>query len=157
MTATATAIDNVIPWIVSTLNAALAYPVFDGPPSSLPDNAETRFAAIGAESPLETGEEATPVNAATMSQVWKGLGAKRREEEMIINCVAVGKSTTIAAARTLATSVINDVAVNLTLHPGTLDTWNALVSDVMDTRSLNVSGGAVVQMQFAITVRANLS
>ena len=57
MTATATAIDNVIPWIVSTLNAALAYPVFDGPPSSLPDNAETRFAAIGAESPLETGEE----------------------------------------------------------------------------------------------------
>lgn len=152
-----TAIHDVIVWVVATLDAALVYPVFDGTPTTLPDRDQTKFLVIGAESPLETGEDATPVNAATMNQVWKGLGAKRREEEMNINCVAVGKTTTIALARGLAVDVIDDVAMNLTLHPGTLDTWNALVSDVVDTRSLNVPGGAVVQMQFTITVRANLS
>jgi hypothetical protein len=152
-----TAIDDVIVWIVSTLDAALAYSVFDGPPATLPDRAQTKFVAIGAEAPLETGEDAVPTNSASMNQVWKGLGAKKREEEMYINCVAVGKTTTVAAARGLAVGVIDDVASNLGLHPGTLDTWNALVSDVVDTRSLNVPGGAVVQMQFVITVRANLS
>jgi len=152
-----TAIDDVIVWLVSTLDAALTYPVFDGPPTSLPDRDQLKFVAIGAETPLETGEEATPVNAATMSQVYKGLGGKIREEEMNINCVAVGKTTTIAAARGLAVGVIDNVSTNLGFHPGTLQTWNALVSDVVDTRSLNVPGGAVVQMQFVITVRANLS
>jgi hypothetical protein len=152
-----TAIDDVIVWIVATLTAALSYPVFDGPPTSMPDRDQFQFVAIGAESPLETGEEAPPVNAANMSQVYKGLGGRIREEDMNINCVAVGKSTTIAAARGLAVSVINNVATNIGFHPGTLDTWNALVSDVVDTRSLNVPGGAVVQMQFVITVRANLS
>ena len=152
-----TAIDDVLTWVVSTLDAAVAYSVFDGPPTILPDRDQTKFVVIGAESPLETGEDAGPVNAATMNQVDKGLGARRREEEMYINCVAVGKTTTIAAARGLAVGVIDDVATYLSLHPGTLDTWNALVSDVVDTRSLNVPGGAVVQMQFIITVRANLS
>lgn len=155
--ATSTAIHDVITWVVATLDTALAYPVFDGPPTTLPDRDQTKFVVIGAESPLETGEEAAPVDSATMSQVWKGLGAKKREEEIHINCVAVGKTITIAAARGLAVGVIDDVATNLGLHPGTLDTWNALVSDVVDTRSLNVPGGAVVQMQFTITVRANLS
>ena len=152
-----TAIDDVLTWVVSTLDAAVTYSVFDGPPTTLPDRDQTKFVVIGAESPLETGEDAGPVNAATMNQVDKGLGARRREEELHINCVAVGKTTTIAAARGLAVGVIDDVATNLSLHPGTLDTWNALVSDVVDTRSLNVPGGAVVQMQFIITVRANLS
>lgn len=152
-----TAINDVILWIVSTLEAALSYPVFDGPPTALPDRDEMKFVVIGAESPLETGEDAGPVNAADMGQVYKGLGAKMREEEMHINCVAVGKTTTIAAARGLAVGVIDNVSTNLGFHPGTLDTWNALVSDVVDTRSLNVPGGAVVQMQFVITVRANLS
>lgn len=152
-----TAIDDVIVWIVSTLDAALTYPVFDGPPTSMPDRDQMKFVAIGAETPLETGEEAAPINAADMNQVHKGLGGKIREEEMRINCVAVGKNTTIATARSLAVSVIDNVSANIGFHPGTLDTWNALVSDVVDTRSLNVPGGAVVQMQFVITVRANLS
>jgi hypothetical protein len=138
-----TAINDVIVWLVSTLDAALAYPVFDGPPTELPDRDQLKFVVIGAESPLETGEDAAPTNAASMSQVYKGLGGKMREEEMNINCVAVG--------------VIDNVSTNLGFHPGTLQTWNALVSDVVDTRSLNVPGGAVVQMQFVITVRANLS
>jgi hypothetical protein len=152
----ATAIHDVMTGVVSVLDSALAYPVSDGPPTTLPDRSEFKFVAIGAEAPLETSEDAPPVNSATMDQVWKGLGAKSREEEMNINCVAVGKSTTIAEARGLATAVVNDVASNLGLHPGTLDTWNALVSNVTDTRSRNVPGGAVVQMQFVITVRANL-
>ena len=152
-----TAIHDVILWVVSTLDAALPFPVFDGPPSELPDRDQLKFVVIGAESPLETGEDAGPVNAADMGQVYKGLGAKMREEEMHINCVAVGKTATIAAARGLAVGVIDNVSTNLGFHPGTLDTWNALVSDVVDTRSLNVPGGAVVQMQFVITVRANLS
>ena len=152
-----TAIDDVIVWIVSTLDTALSYPVFDGPPTALPDRDQIKFVVIGAESPLETGEEAGPVDAADMTQVYKGLGGKIREEELRINCVAVGKTTTIAAARALAVSVIDNVSTNLGFHPGTLDTWNALVSDVVDTRSMNVPGGAVVQMQFVITVRANLS
>lgn len=154
---TATAIDDVMVWIVSTLDAALSYEVFDGPPTTLPDRDQVKFVVIGAESPLETGEDAGPVDAAGMSQVHKGLGGKIREEELHINCVAVGKTTTIAAARALAVGVINDVSTNMGFHPGTLQTWNALVSDVVDTRSLNVPGGAVVQMQFVITVRANLS
>lgn len=153
----ATAINDVILWIVSTLDAALSYPVFDGPPTAMPDRDQMKFVAIGAETPLETGEEASPIDAAQMSQVYKGLGGKMREEEMHINCVAVGKDSTIAVARGLAVGVIDNVSTNLGFHPGTLDTWNALVSDVVDTRSLNVPGGAVVQMQFVITVRANLS
>lgn len=153
----ATAIHATIIGIVTTVSAAVTYSVFDGPPTILPDRAQMQFVAIGAESPLETGEEASPTQAATMNQVWKGLGAVTREEEMQINCVAVGKSDTIANARGLAKDVVNDVATYLGRNPGTLETWNALVSDVVDTRSLNVPGGAVVQMQFVITVRANLT
>src|SRR5690349_21034428 len=110
--ARSTAIHDVITWLVSTLGAAVSYPVFDGPPTTLPDRDQPKFVVIGAESPLETGEDASPVNAATMNQVDKGLGARRREEEMYINCVAVGKTTTIAAARGLAVGVIDDVATN---------------------------------------------
>jgi hypothetical protein len=157
MTHHSTAIDDVIVWIVATLKAALSYPVFDGPPSEMPDRDQPKFVAIGAESPLEVGEDAGPITAADMSQVYKGLGGVVREEELHINCVAVGKTSTIAEARGLAVGVIDDVSANVGFHPGTLQTWNALVSDVVDTRSMNVPGGAVVQMQFVITVRANLS
>lgn len=150
-----TAIDSVITAVVSTLKAALTYEVFDGPPTKMPARSVTKFLVIGAESPLTDDQE--PVhNAATMTQVWQGLGAKRRAEQLRINCVAVGKSTSVASARSLAKGVIDDVATYLPLHPGSDNTFNALVDEVLDTRVRNVSGGSVVQIQFVISAHANL-
>lgn len=151
----ATSIHNVILAVVSTLKNAVTYEVFDGPPSKLPGRAETKFLVIGAEAPLTDDEE--PVHdAATMSQVWKGLGQKVREEEIRIYCVAVGKSNSVANARGYAAGILDDVATNLPVHPGNDNTYNALISEVNSTRVRNVPGGAVVQIQFTISAHANL-
>lgn len=154
--ATATAIDSVIVAVIAALTDAVDYEVFDGPPTSLPSRSENQFVAIGAEAPL-TDDEAPVYDAANMSQVWTGLGAKRRTEELHINCVAVGKSTTVALARGLAVGVIDDVAAIIGLHPGNDNTWNSLVSEISSTRVRNVPGGAVVQIQFVISANANLT
>lgn len=154
--ARATAINDVILAIVAAVDAAVTYPVFDGPPTTLPNRSETKFLVIGAEAPL-TDDEAPVYDAATMAQTWKGLGQARREEELRINSVAVGKSTSVAAARALAIGVLDDVAANIGLHPGNLNTFNALISEVNTTRVRNVPGGAVVQIQFIISAHANLT
>lgn len=152
---TATAINDVILAIVTAVDNAVAYPVFDGPPSTLPSQSETKFVAIGAEAPL-TDDTAPVYDAATMSQVWKGLGQPMRDEELRINCVAVGKSTSVAAARALAISVLDDVADSIGIHPGDANVYNALISQINTTRVRNVPGGAVVQIQFMISAHANL-
>jgi len=153
--AISTSIHDVILTVVSTMQGAVTYEVFDGPPTKLPGRKETKFLVIGAESPL-TDDEAPVYDAATMAQEWKGLGQKRREEEIRINCVAVGKSTTVAIARGLAVGILDDIATNLPVHPGSDNTYNALISEVNSTRVRNVPGGAVVQIQFTISAHANL-
>jgi hypothetical protein len=156
MPSNSTALDDVILAVVSAMNDAVTYEVFDGPPTTLPNRDQVKFLVIGAEAPL-TDDDQPPVNAADVEIVWKGLGQARREEEMRINCVAVAKSTTAAASRALCVGIMDDVQSNLGLHPGNLSTFNALISAVNTTRVKNVMGGTVVQMQFTISVRANLT
>lgn len=155
MPTTSTSIHETILAIVEIMDAAVSYKVFDGPPSKLPNRAETKFLVIGAEVPL-TDDNDSAHDAATMSQVWSGMGPKRRTEEIRINCVAVGKSSTVATARGLAVGVIDDVADNIGIRPGNEGAYNTLVADISTTRVRNVSGGAVVQIQFIITASANL-
>jgi hypothetical protein len=150
-----TAIHDVITAVVATLDAAATYPVYDGPISNRPGNTVDRYVIIGAEE-LTTGEGETPTNSATMDQTWYGLGQPAREENLNIECIAVAKAKTVALARGIAFSLIQDTFNSIGTHPST-ETFNALVSGVTSVRSRNVSGGAVVYIQFTISASARLT
>ena len=150
-----TAVDDVIVALVAALRAAVTYPVFDGPPSKRPGRGIDRYVVIGAEN-LDAGEEMPSDKSAEMAQVWTGLGQPARDEELHINCVAVGKGTSIAQARGFAKAAVQDTFNNLGLHP-TSQTYNALVSDINAVRSRNVPGGAVVYIEFIVSASARLT
>lgn len=152
-----TCIDDAINAIVATTKAAVTYPVFDGPPTTLPSRGTSQFVIIGADTLENHNEEdAPPVDAASMSQAWYGLGQQARQEDARINCIAVGRATTVTAARSLAMSVIKDVGQNIKQHP-TTNTYNALVAEVLSVRTKPTSGGAYVHVQFVITINARLT
>lgn len=150
-----TSIDDLILAIVTSVTAAVTYPVYDGPPTSLPARTVTQFVAIGADN-LDNGEMDPPAEAATMSSEWHGQGQIARYETVRINCVAVGRGDTVADARALAKSVVTDVGQNIGVHP-TSKSYNALVAEVVSVRVKPTSGGAYVHMQFVISADARLT
>ncbi len=151
-----TALDEVILAIVAAVKADVSYPVWDGPVSKRPDRSETKILLIGAEEYTDPSEDASDTNAAKMDQEWVGLGQAAREETLEIYCVAIGRGTTVANARSLAMAVVKDVGDNIGLHP-TNETYGAFISSVSAARSRNTSGGAIVQIQFVISAKARLT
>lgn len=150
-------IDGVMNSVIAAITAAVAYPVYDGPPTSLPARTVTQFVAIGADN-LDSSvtETEVPTDSANMTQDWHGLGQVARYEEVRINCVAVGRGDTVTSARSLAMLVIEDVGKNIALHP-TATSYNALVSQVVAVKSKPTSGGAFVHVQFVITASTRLT
>jgi hypothetical protein len=150
------AIDDLIVALVTAFTASLPYDVFDGPPTLLPPRSASQFVAIGCDTLENQGEESPPVDAAVMVSQWKGLGQVARDEQARINCVAVGRADTVAAARHLAMQVIKDCGQAIPLHP-TLNTYNALIAEVVTVRSKPASGGAYVHVHFIIQADARLT
>ena len=151
-----TSIDALLLAIVAAVDAAVTYNVYDGPPTSLPPRSATQFVAIGCDTLEAQGEESPPSDSASMTQEWHGLGQVARYEDARINCVAVGRADTVAAARALALLVVKDVGQHIGLHP-TLTTYNALVNEVISVKSKPTSGGAYVHVQFVISANARLT
>lgn len=152
-----TSIDDAINAIVTSVTAGVTYPVFDGPPSSLPARSVTQFVVIGADTLEGFDEETTPpVDAASMTQTWQGLGQAARYEDARINCVAVGRGDTVTNARSLAMDALRDVGQNIAQHP-TSNTFNALIAEVLSVRTKLAPGGAYVHVQFVISVNARLT
>lgn len=149
----ATAINDVTLAIVAAIDAAVTYPVFDGPPSKLPSGVnQYQFLAIGVE---VLDDQSQPANAAEMSQAWVGLGEPARYEDLVIHCVAVGRADSIANARALAMAILQDVDTNMPKHP-TPESYNALISAVTAVRPHNLPGGAIVHIQFTVSASARL-
>jgi hypothetical protein len=159
MSIKATALDDVITAVVAALQSAnLGYPVFDGPPTNRPVRGINRYVCIGLEE--LPPDDKTEVNIGTSDQTWYGLGQRAKEEHVNIECVAVGKATSAATARALATGVIQSVSDNLVAlktNPNTTETYNALVSAVPGARVRDEPGGTVIVMQFTITAIARLT
>jgi hypothetical protein len=148
-----TAINDVTLAIVAAIDAGVAYPVFDGPPSKLPSGTgQYQWLVIGAD---VLDDQSGPATASVMDQEWSSLGEVSRAEEMRIHCVAVGRANSIANARALAMTVIQDVGTFLPRHP-TQETYNALISTVSAVRPHNVAGGALVHIEFTISASARL-
>ena len=150
-----TSIDDLIVAIVAAVEAAVTYPVYDGPPTSLPARTVTQFVAIGADN-LDHDETDPPAEAAIMEQEWKGLGQVARYETAHLNCVAVGRADTVASARALAKAVVTDVGQNIGIHP-TVTSYNALIDQVTAVRVKPTSGGAYVHILFTISANARLT
>ena len=150
-----TAVDEVIVALVAAFDAVLPYNVYDGPPTKLPARSASQFVAIGCDTLENQGEESPPVDAASMVSQWKGLGQVAREEDLRINCVAVGRADTVANARLLAMAVVKDCGMNIPLHP-TDNTYNALVAEVVSVRTKPATGGAYVHVHFIIQAKAQL-
>lgn len=151
----ASAISDVIVTLVATLGGALSYPVFDGSPTvKVPDS---QLILVGTDS-YNYDETSTPVDTASSTIEWRGMGAKIRYEDMMIHCVAVGRAVggSIATARVLANDALDDVASYLAEKP-TAETCNAIVGDITAIRSRNVSGGAIVEIVFVIQAKARLT
>lgn len=149
-------IDALILALVTAVTAAVDYPVYDGPITSLPARTVTQFVAIGTDTLENQGEETPPVDSASMTQEWRGLGQVARYETARVNCVAVGRADTVAGARALAMAVVKDVGQHIGLHP-TLTTYNALVAEVLAVKAKPTSGGAYVHVQFVISANARLT
>ena len=147
-----TVIDDMILALVTALDTALAYPVFDGPPSKRADRNTPVYLIIGADDSQDD-----EVNSADMSAVWKGLGQKSRDETLSIHCVAVGKAIdgSVATARHLALNAIADVTPVLPKNP-TPESYGPQVSQISTVRSKNQPGGAVVTVGFTIEASARL-
>jgi len=150
-----TAVGDVITAIATALDTAQTYPVFDGPISKRPSRSASQFVVIGGEEPW-LDEEQAPTSAASMQQEWKGLGQKARDEDLQIPCCAVGKASTVGAARGLALAAAQNAFDSIGLHP-TAETYNALVSEITALDSRPVAGGAVVVAHFVITAQARLT
>lgn len=151
-----TDIHLVLTAIVAAVKAGVTYPVYDGPPTSLPSKTTSQFVAIGCDTLEGLNEEtAPPVDSAEMEQSWKGLGQVSRGETMRVNCVAVGRADTVANARGLAIGVVTDVGQNVPVHP-TSSSYNALLAEVISVKAKPTSGGAFVHVQFVITAQAQL-
>lgn len=150
-------IDGVMLSIIAAVTAAVTYPVYDGPPTSLPARTVTQFVTIGADNlDGSVTETEVPTDSANMTQEWHGLGQVARYEEVHINCVAVGRGDTVTSARSLAMLVVEDVGKHIALHP-TTTSYNALVSQVVAVKSKPTSGGAFVHVQFVITASTRLT
>jgi hypothetical protein len=144
-----TAIDDLILAVVAAVDAAVDYPVFDGPPT--PKNPKSdRYVVIGAE---ELNDQSDPTDSAAMHQEWKGLGQAAHDEELAIRCVAYGRARSVKLARAIALGVVGDVHDHLGKHP-TPETYGALI-DVTAVRAHNVTGGALVHVRFTISAKAN--
>lgn len=152
----ATSVDELIISICTAVDADVDYDVFDGPPTALPARSVTQFVVIGADTLESQAEDSPPVDAASMTQEWRGLGQVARYEIARINCVAVGRADTVRAARAQAMLVVKDVARSIPLHP-TLNTYNALVEEVIGVKTKPTSGGAYVHVLFVITANARLT
>jgi hypothetical protein len=154
-----TAVGDVIVTVVATVGAATSYPVFDGPFTKRPSRIAPSYICIGAEEPYND-ENANPINSGSMSQVWKGLGQKSRDETLQIPCVAVGIAVkgTVAQARATALAVVQDVFDNLNAlkNSPTNETYGALVDGITSVESRNMSGGAEVTVKFTISASARL-
>ena len=149
----ATAINDVILAVVAAMVAAVDYPVFDGPPSKRPGRDVDRWLAIGAE---DVDDPANPTQSAKMEAAFTSLGMVVRTEDLHIDCVAVGKASTIALARNAAAAVVEDASQNLP-HAPSAQSYAAHVSAVSAMHSYNTAGGAVVQIQFTISANARLT
>ena len=150
-------IDGFMLAIIAAVEAAVTYPVFDGPPTSLPARTVSQFVAIGADNiDSAIADTGLTTDSARMNQEWHGLGQVARYEEVTINCVAVGRADTVTNARQLALEVVEDVGKNIALHP-TATSYNALVSAVESVKSQPTSGGAFVHVQFVITASTRLT
>lgn len=147
-----TVIDDVILALVAALDAALPYPVFDGPPSKRADRNTSVYLIIGADDAQDD-----EVNSADMSAVLKGLGQKSREETLSIHCVAVGKAIdgNVSTARHLALNAIGDVTPVLPKNI-TPESYGSQVSQISTVRSKNQPGGSVVTVGFTIETSARL-
>lgn len=150
-----TAVDEVITALVDAFTLALDYNVYDGPPTQLPPRSATKFVSVGCDTLESQGEESPPVDAAVMSSFWKGLGQVAREEDLRINCVAVGRADTVRAARGYAMQVVKDCGQNIPLHP-THNTYNALVAEVVSVKTKPATGGSYVHVHFIIQAKAQL-
>ena len=149
----ATSVNDVILALVASLQAAVSYPVYDGPPSKKPLRGVNQYVAIGVE---DLDDQASPTTSALMDQTYSGLGQKAREETLHINCAAYGSASTVTQARALAVAALQDVDTYLGVHP-TSETYNALVSAISAIRSHNLPGGAIVHIQFTVSATARLT
>jgi hypothetical protein len=149
----ASVINDVIVAVVTALDSAVSYQVFDGPPSKRPVRGTAQYLVIGAEA---LDDEQGAESAASMEQTWQGLGEIMRMEELDILCVAVGRASSIAQARSLAMGIIEDVMTNLPRHP-TNESFNCLISSVGSVKVNNTAGGAVVHVEFTISASARLT
>jgi hypothetical protein len=132
--------------VVLVLDGVITAAVFDGMPSEAPSN--LTYVVIGGT--LDPAED-----VATMSQDWGALGRKKRDEELDIQCLAVGRASRIPEARTAAIDVIAEVGTVLPPNPTPL-TYNTLISEVSRMQAANSQAGATVHVQFTIHSRARL-
>src|ERR1700755_2357687 len=109
-----TALGETIAAVFTALDTAISYPVYLGPPSKQPGRTANKYLSVFA---TEAEDQSQADDAAIMNQTWSGLGQVAREETIDIKCVAGAKASTVAAALTLAVSILTDVGMALPNKP----------------------------------------
>ncbi len=163
MTAVTSRVPAVIDYLVATFAAAAtlgaASPpvaVYDGPAPA--DGSPTLVLWVGVSSP-----EATPPEAATSQQAWKGQGRMSIDEDLAVFCCAMawtgaeegGFHTARLAAAGIVAAVEAIVHADASLGGNVAVPGNAQVTNTVWTQAATAQGPAV-QVTFEITAKARI-
>lgn len=148
-----TKIGAAIDKLVTLFDAATTATVLDGPVTTFPAGS---WVVVGGDGPVQEEED-----AARSTQVWKGLGALIRDEEIAVTCACGYSSgnaeTAMNATRDGAEAILAECEAALRADPG-LDGFTtggaAAVTDLALRYVTNTSGyGAVYVFTVTIPVR----
>jgi hypothetical protein len=158
MTAEATKVAAAVDKLVALFDAATTTTVYDGPKVTFP---EASWIVVGSDGVIQEEED-----AAASSQVWKGLGANIRDEEIRVTCAcgySTGADATAKSARDGAEAIFSACVAALRSDPGLMlgtgipfVTGGAAAVTDNALRYVTNSGGIAAVYVFTITIPVRL-
>lgn len=153
MTAEATKIAAAVDKLVALFDAATTTTVYDGPATTFPT---ATWIVVGSDGVIQEEED-----AASSSQVWKGLGANIRDESIRVTCAcgySTGNDGSMKAARDGAEAIFAECVAALRSDPGLggFVTGGAAAVTENALRYVTNSSGKAAVYVFTITIPVRL-
>ncbi len=151
MTARGTALKDFMIDLQAALDAALAVPVHRGRP--IGNQPSRAFIVVGAAA-LDGETEAARTRAEWAGNT--GYGQRARDEHIVVNCLAVYRATSEAAALDGAIDLEAAAALAVEADTDMGQTYDAMVTEIASTRIIPTPHGPVCALTFVVEADASL-
>lgn len=147
-------IDTAIDRLVTLFDAATTVKVLDGP--QVGSDWPNEWIVVGGDGPVQEEED-----AASSTQLWKGLGAFIRDEEIRVTCAcgySTGNDATAATVRAGAKAIFQSCVAALRGDPGLTGFTTGGAAAVTDNalRYVGNSGGLAAVFVFTVSIPVRL-